>query len=97
MKHLTLTGPNYVLNYNVIQLSLPMDLSTKIDNSDPVVSFVEAIKEVNLSKYVKPIRSHNTNSHDRGMLLRVILFAFQEGKRSLKEISDLCKTDIRYM
>ena len=97
MKHLTLTGPNYVTNYNVIQLSLPMDLSTKIDNSDPVVSFVEAIKEVNLSKYVKPIRSHNTNSHDRGMLLRVILFAFQEGQRSLKEISDLCKTDIRYM
>ena len=80
MKTTTFTGPNYVTNYNVIQLSLPMDLSTKIDNSDPVVSFVEAIKEVNLSKYVKPIRSHNTNSHDRGMLLRVILFAFQEGK-----------------
>lgn len=78
MKTPTFTGPNYVLNYNAIQLTLPLDLSFSIDNSDPVVSFVKAIKEVNLSKYVKPIVSNNTHSHDRGMLLRVLLFAYQE-------------------
>ena len=97
MEHLTFSGPNYVLNYNAIQLSLPMDLSLSIDESDPVVSFVEAMKEVNLYKYVKPITSHNTYSHDRGMLLRVVLFAYQENKRSLDEMVQLCRTDIRYM
>ena len=97
MEHLTFSGPNYVLNYNAIQLSLPMDLSLSIDESDPVVSFVEAMKEVNLYKYVKPITSHNTHSHDRGMLLRVVLFAYQENKRSLDDMVQLCRTDIRYM
>lgn len=97
MEILTFTGPNYVLNYNAIQLSLPMDLSLYIDESDPVVSFVEAMKEVNLYKYVKPITSNNTHSHDRGMLLRVILFAYMENKRSLDEMVQLCRTDIRYM
>ena len=90
MEHLTFSGPNYVINYNAIQLSLPMDLSLSIDESDPVVSFVEAMKEVNLYKYVKPITSHNTHSHDRGMLLRVVLFAYQENKRSLDEMVQLC-------
>lgn len=78
MEHLTFSGPNYVLNYNAIQLSLPMDLSLSIDGSDPVFSFLEATKEVNLSKYVKPITSNNTNSHDRGMLLRVVLITYQK-------------------
>lgn len=93
----TFTGPNYVLNYNAIQLSLPMDLSLSFDESDPVVSFVEAMKEVNLYKYVKPITSHNTHSHDRGMLLRVILFAYMENIRSLDAIARLCRTDIRFI
>ena len=97
METTTFTGPNYVLNYNAIQLTLPLDLSFSIDKSDPVVSFVEAIKEVNLNKYVKPITSNNTRSHDKGMLLRVLLFAYQENKRHLNEIARLCKTDIRYM
>lgn len=97
METLTFTGPNYVLNYNAIQLTLPMDLSLSFDESDPVVSFVEAIKEVNLNRYVKPIASNNTRSHDRGMLLRVLLFAYQENKRSLNEMAQLCRTDIRYM
>ncbi|MGN1343874.1 MAG: transposase, partial [Traorella sp.] len=80
-----------------VQLSLPMDLSIIIDESDPVVSFVEAMKEVNLSKYVKPITSNNTHSHDRGMLLKVVLFAYQENKRSLDDMVHLCRTDIRYI
>ena len=97
MELTSFSGPNYVLNYNAIQLSLPMDLSLSIDESDPVVSFLEAMKEVDLSKYVKPITSNNTNSHDRGMLLRVVLFAYQNKKRGLDEMVELCRTDIRYM
>lgn len=97
METTTFTGPNYAYNYSAIQMVLPLDLSFIIDKSDPVVSFVEAIKEVNLSEYVKPITSNNTNSHDRTMLLKVILFAYSENKRSLSEITNLCKTDIRYI
>ena len=97
METTTFTQPNYGTYYNAIQLCLPIDLSIKIDEKDEVVSFVEAIKEVNLSQYVKPITSHNTHSHDRGMLLKVLLFAHQEGEKDTRKISNLCKRDIRYM
>lgn len=97
MEHLTFTQPNYAFNYSAIQMVLPLDLSISIEKSDPVVSFVEAVKEVNFNKYVKPISSNNTHSHNRAMLLKVILFAYSENKRSLSEIAKLCKTDIRYM
>ena len=74
MEHLTFTQPNYAFNYSAIQMVLPLDLSISIEKSDPVVSFVEAVKEVNFNKYVKPISSNNTHSHSRAMLLKVILF-----------------------
>ena len=97
MEHITFTQPNYAFNYSAIQMVLPLDLTISIEKSDPVVSFVEAVKEVNFNKYVKPITSKNTHSHNRAMLLKVILFAYSENKRSLSEIAKLCKTDIRYM
>lgn len=88
-------------NYNhytgFVQLSLPFDLSVKIDPNDPVFSFLDAVEGIDFSKFVKIARSNNTHSHDRVMLLKTLLFAFQEGNRSLTKIAQLCKTDIRYM
>lgn len=97
MKNTTNPSPNERTYYNAVQLSLPLNVGVCIDEDDPVYSFIEAVKEVNLSKYVKPISSNNTNSHDRGMLLKVLLFAFMDNQRSLSTIEKLCKTDIRYM
>lgn len=97
MKNITNPNPNSVIYYNALQLVLPLDLSISIDKNDPMFSFLEAMEGVNLSQYVSCIRSNNTHSHDRGMLLNVLLFAYSEGKRSLSEIEHLCKTDIRYL
>lgn len=89
---------NNVQTYsNAVQLCLPLDVSICIDKDDPVFSFLDAIEGVNLGKFIKPTRSNNTHSHDRGMLLRVMMFAYMEGHRSLSRIEQLCKTDIRYM
>ena len=53
---------NYIrtnhLDYNVEQLRLPLDLSVVIDKYDPLWSFLEVIKEVNLKKYLKPHRGN---------------------------------------
>ena len=97
MKNPTNPNPNSVIYYNALQLVLPLDLSISIDKNDLMFSFLEATEGVNLSKYVSSIRSNNTHLHDRGMLLKVILFAYSEGKQSLSEIEHLCKTDIRYL
>ncbi|MBP3869669.1 MAG: hypothetical protein J6E46_01695, partial [Faecalicoccus sp.] len=61
MKNTTNPCPNERTYYNAVQLSLPLNVGVCIDEDDPVYSFIEAVKEVNLSKYVKPISSNNTN------------------------------------
>lgn len=86
MKDTTHPSPSQRYYYNAIQLSLPFNLSISIDKNDPVFSYLEVVEGVNFSKYVKTIRSNNTHSHDRGMLLKVLLFAFMEGNRSLSKI-----------
>ncbi len=83
--------------YNAVQLGMPLDLELWIDKKDMVFSFLDAIEGVDLSKYVKPIRSNNTNSHDRCVLLRTALFGYMINRRSLDELEELCKTDIRFM
>ena len=88
-------------NYNhytgFVQLSLPFDLSVKIDPNAPVFSFLDAVEGIDFSKFVKIARSNNTHSHDRVMLLKTLFFAFQLGNSSLTKISQLCKTDISYL
>ena len=82
---------------NAFQLSLPLYAALKLDKNDPLFTFLHALKGVHLSRFVKPIRSNNSHSHDRAMLLRVLLFAYCNGKYSLSEIVQACRTDIRYM
>ena len=89
--------PDQRTYYNAIQLSLPMDISIALDQDDEVFSFLEAVKGVNFSKYVKPIRSNNTKSHDRGMLLKAMLFGYMNGEHSLGKLAKLCRTDLRYL
>ena len=89
--------PDQRTYYNAIQLSLPMDISIALDQDDEVFSFLEAVKGVNFSKYVTPIRSNNTKSHDRGMLLKAMLFGYMSGEHSLGKLAKLCRTDLRYL
>jgi len=89
--------PDQRTNYNAVQLSLPMDIAITLDQEDEVFSFLEAVKGVNFSKYVKPVRSNNTRSHSRTMLLKAMLFGYMNGVQSLGELSQLCRTDVRYL
>ena len=58
--------PDQRTYYNAVQLSLPVNTSIVLDQEDEVFSFLEAVEGVNFSRYVRPIRSNNTKSHDRG-------------------------------
>ncbi len=55
---------------------MPMDIRIALEKDDPVFSFLEAVEGVNISKYVKSIRSNNTRSHDKGMLLKTVPFGY---------------------
>ena len=97
MKNTTNSNLNARYYCNAVQLGLPLDFELLIDKKDMVFSFLDAIEGVDLSRYVKQIRSNNTNSHDRGVLLRTALFGYMVNKRSLDELEEACKTDIRFM
>ena len=55
-------------NYNhytgFVQLSLPFDLSVKIDPNDPVFSFLDAVEGIDFSKFVKIAREFDTPFHN---------------------------------
>ena len=51
METTTSTEPNYGNYDSAIQMMLPMDISKKIDENDPLVSFVKAMKGLNLHSY----------------------------------------------
>ena len=44
--------PNYITYYNSIQMCLPLGLGYEITPTDELLSFLEAIKGVDLSKYM---------------------------------------------
>ena len=89
--------PDQRTYYNAVQLSLPVNTILALDQEDEVYSFLKAVEGVDFSKYVKPLRSNNTNSHDRGMLVRTMLFGFMNGVNSLSRLASLCRTDLRYL
>ena len=89
--------PDQRTYYNAVQLSMPINTILALDQEDEVFSFLEAVEGVNFSQYVKPIRSNNTKSHDRGMLIKTMLFGYMNGVQSLSEMASLCRTDLRYL
>ena len=76
---------------------MPINTILALDQEDEVFSFLEAVEGVDFSQYVEPIRSNNTDSHDRGMLVKVMLFGYMNGIISLSTLASLCRTDLRYL
>lgn len=86
--------------YTPIQLKIPVDLEKKIEVDDPVYSFNEVLRHMDLKRYFVEEEDHKTGrrKYDEEKLLKVVLFAFmEEGYQALRKIEKLCKTDIRFM
>ncbi len=82
-----------------IQLKLPVEIEKKIKISDPVYSFSELVRHIDLSKYLT-VKERRTGRprYDEETLLKIILFVFMKnGYASLRNIEKYCETDIRYM
>lgn len=81
------------------QLKLPLEISVLIDVDDPIYTFNEVMNHIDLKSYFaeKDCRMGRPR-YDYIKLLKIILFAFMEGGyETLRSLSKLCKTDIRYM
>lgn len=94
---LVFAGPDQRSYYNAVQLALPLSTMIRVPHSDMLFSFLDAVKGVNFSRFVKPIRLNNTHSHSRGMLVKVLLLAYMNRIFSLTDIVQHCRTDIRFI
>ena len=90
------TSKEYFIPY---QLKMPLEISVLIDMEDPIYSFNEVMNHIDLNSYVaKEGCGMGRPKCDSIKLLKIILFAFMEdGYETLRGLSKLCRTDIRYM
>jgi len=71
---------NQSQEYNTpIQLKMPADMERMIEIDDPVCSFNEVMRHIDLKRYFVE-REHKTGRppYDKEKLLKVVLFAFME-------------------
>lgn len=87
---------NLHLEYNPVQLILPVNYTHIIDESDPVVSFQEVVGGLNLRQFINT-SSKGRNDYDPKMMLELILFGFMENIRSLRQLEKACRVDVRFM
>ncbi len=95
----TNNGFPYNNNYTTIQLQLPLILSEIIDIDDPVYTFDDSRKGIDLKKYLVTNKSDNRGrkGYNPVNLLKVILFGFQlHGYVSTRELEGYCRNDIRF-
>ena len=79
---------------------MPVEMERMIEVDDPVYSFSEVLRHIDLKKYFVEGKDHKTGRprYDGEKLLKVILFAFmEEGYQALRKIEKLCRTDIRFL
>ena len=90
--------PNYITYYNSIQMCLPLGLGYEITPTDELLSFLEAIKGVDLSKYMVRKETRGRKGHNRIDLLRAELFAYMKlGHPTLGELEYQCRRNLDFM
>lgn len=96
MKDVNVNPQNYI---NTFQVMLPLDVGVLIYPDDPVITFKEITREVNLRKYLVPRNkdARGRKGYDPYVLLEIVLFAFMINVRSLRDIERRCQYDIRFM
>ena len=83
-------------NYKPVQLILPVDYERIIDDCDPVVSFLEVVRGLNLVQYINTSNKVRQEYNPETML-HLILFGYMENVRSLRDLEKACRNDIRFM
>lgn len=91
----------YGTDYNAYQTNMLLDFNFNFENDvahdDICRTVIEIAEEVNIHKYVD-LSNRDAHGYDGMMLFKLVLLAFAEyGCTSSRQLSRLCKTDVRYM
>ena len=88
-------NPNSQLDYSAEQQRFLLGPTIKIDDNDPMWTFLEVIREVNLNKYLK--KHKGKQGHNNRMMMKTVLFAYMNQVYSLRQMEEKCRTDIRFI
>ena len=89
------------INYNALQMQLPLDFTFSFEKDiakdDVSRSVIEVAEEVNINNYVN-LSNRDSHSYDGVMMFKlVILSRTLFGRVSTRELSSLCRNDLRFI
>lgn len=78
-------------------LDFPFSFEKDVAHDDACRTVIEVDEEVNIGKYVD-FTNRNSYGYDGVTMFKLVLLAKTEkGYASVRDLEDLCKTDVRYM
>lgn len=93
-----LTQGDYSLNQAYYQLSLPLDLTCRIPENDPVRLLSIFVEDMDLEDLYKTYSYHTWgNRADPRQLLKILLYAYMNHIYSSRAIETACHRDINFM
>ncbi len=97
MKNLTTTNKNYTTNEKYFQLQIPMNLNIIIPENDSVRLLSQFVEEMDLTCLYETCSILKENQVTPRQILKIILYAYLDGRFSSREIERACHRDINFM
>ena len=97
MKNLTTTNKNYTTNEKYFQLQIPMNLDIIIPENDSVRLLSQFVEEMDLTCLYETYSILKENQVTPRQMLKIILYAYLDGRFSSREIERACHRDINFM
>ncbi len=97
MKNLTTTNKNYTTNEKYFQLQIPMNLNIIIPENDSVRLLSQFVEEMDLTCLYETCSILKENQVTPRQMLKIILYAYLDGRFSSREIERACHRDINFM
>lgn len=97
VKKLNTTNKNYTTNEKCFQLQIPMHLNIIIPDNDSVRLLSQFVEEMDLTCLYETYRILKENQVTPRQMLKIILYAYLDGRFSSREVECACRRDINFM
>lgn len=97
MKKIKTTVKNYTINEKCFQLQIPMNLNIIIPENDSVRLLSQFVEEMDLTCLYDTYSIIKGNQVTPRQMLKIVLYAYLDGRFSSREIETACHRDINFM
>ena len=97
VKKIKTTVKNYTTNEKCFQLQIPMNLNIIIPENDSVRLLSQFVEEMDLTCLYDTYSILKENQVTPRQMLKIVLYAYLDGRFSSREIERACRRDINFM